>query len=1141
MQTTEQEQIAALVAPLIAQSLTEAVKQVLMEERSVLISVLTSEVKSQLSATLKSYFEEQLATQLVIKKQEFELELQTKIDELKFQHYQQLERLGQAVELVITSHSPDEVLDEEILDEIDENERTLDSELNQYRSLEFKSEFLEEDESNQVILEDYLIQFAEFQPSELNLSDPTAEIISSTDLDEFEQSLEKSDQLLEPSLEQESEAQGLEELSFEDEFKLFADVPVDNVFSAEANENEIISQENLEPEADILGDYDPFAFLEDEKIISAELTESIPQIILSETEVIAEDNTDLIASLDNNDLEIDLEIEQGLSLFDLNSDSEPISNVDPDREAQISDDDLNIFAESVVLDDLNINSELNLEGDESETVTAKNSELDILGESDPFMDLFSDLNPDTESLELDIELDQNTLEDESELSLVTNLEVTDLEQRSSLFDLDADLEMILSNNLDELNEFESNFESDIDQEIEDLSVDYNLTFFAEAATLDALNSVTEVNKIISPDNSSEDFWQTSDPFADLIDGLSNEQVLSQALDNQVFEFDHFPEIIYEGEDEQFTFGFEQEFPNVDNVDLVSLTESDRLQLELERELEKSQNLPEISLLEIQDDDISEFADSESEDNFWEESDRLESPPAVFAIEPVNIINVWHLGIDFGYSDIRACLFNQATGQVYSLSFADRESLITNIKVGDADRAIGGFKQFLRIGIPYQNQQEWQPVLRWINNQKFSLKDFQTSVVELLGQVKAATHPDLTIKDILENLETIILGHPHSWSDAYIFNLKEAVLASGLATSLEQILVIDQAIAFIFPSLPNSSNSFTTNHQKLFIDAGAFTTTIGFRMNGENRFNDLEYAGLGINQDIVLQLLYPKTKDKLLATKFIRSGVASPNHRTDLQQFLLKTEIGIEALAIAEEIKLYFGQQPDSNLWQGNLGGKPIKINRSELEIKIIQPFIQTLNDAVDQLIAGTEPEDITNIAIAGGTMKYPVLRQWLEAKFANAQVSSLPSSDLAQGLAITPLYSQYLDINRHQYSDYFLLSEICALSLQEPLSLDSLIKKLQNRGVNGKACSDRLGQILSGRLPAGILPWQESEKSLFKPDPNLDPQLLTANLFTRINQDLYAPNPTYAQILGTYLKILESSNNQSFTEPLVFPDFEILV
>ncbi len=1064
MPTPEQEQIAALVAPIASQVvelLTVAVKQVLIEERSHLISSLINEVNSHLSATLKSYFEEQLA----IQKQEFQSELQTKIDELKFQHYQQLERLGQAVEELMSSQPSDE-FSEEILDDI--YEEIADEELDQFTSIEFKSEEFAEEDLDLEAIESESLAIAQ----ELIIDQSLAE---DEDLDQLESELfDKEFNLIPSELVLEMVESETSEIDLE--LDLFAVIPTQepllasnfDEFSNQVDEDEEFNQF----ESELFGDHD-----------SSQSEEEIEDVILdTELNLFAETSSSEVSKAQE---ELSLDPFADMSLESQEFDESP-EIIYTGEEFEFALEDLSLgldFAED-----------------------PKQTENEDLTE---FNKLFGDNESDSVSI---VSLQSATLESDQDLDL---------------FNFDNQEELILNSEFDQL-------EQNIQQETEDLDLDDELNFFAETTALDYLNDEMEM---ISESNLEDEIRQSFDPFADLSPELDNKEIGNTEVEkvSQASE-----EIIYEGEEYEYIPDPEISL-ELDQLS-AELNESGGMYIEVNRlNLELEQELSIVfaeSLSEIGDADLSEFADSESENGFWNSDLEIEHPDSTQK-------DIWHLGIDFGYSGIRACLFNQATGQVYPLAFDGAEQIIANIdlNVDGGAIALQGFKQFLRLGIPYQIGNEWQPKLKWINNQTLSLKDFQVAAQQLFNQIlnqikNFATNSDLSDPIDIANLETVILGHPHSWSDAYIFNLREAVLASGLINDIEKVLVIDQAItfgmrsaAFTFPA-ENSKES-----SQLFLDSGAFTTALSFTLGSERRFSDLEYAGLGINQDIILQLLFSKTKDKFPATKFIKSGEPNPIHRADLQQHLLNSAIGIESLAIAEQIKLFFSEQPNIQGWQGNVGGKSLKISRSELEIKVIQPFIQSLNDAIDLMIFGTKPEDITEIAIAGGTMQLPSIHQWLEAKFANAQVSILPSSNLAHGLAIAPLYSQYLDINRHQYSDFFLLSEICALNLQEPLTLGGLMKKLQNRGVNAKACSDRLAKILSGQLPAGIFPWQEPEKFLVLADPNLHPHLLDANLFTPLGNDLYEPNPTSTQLLGAYLKMLESSINQSFSEPLVFPSF----
>ena len=155
----------------------------------------------------------------------------------------------------------------------------------------------------------------------------------------------------------------------------------------------------------------------------------------------------------------------------------------------------------------------------------------------------------------------------------------------------------------------------------------------------------------------------------------------------------------------------------------------------------------------------------------------------------------------------------------------------------------------------------------------------------------------------------------------------------------------------------------------------------------------------------------------------------------------------------------------------------------------------------------------------------------------NAEIAGLPPSTVASGLAIAPTYRYLLNISRQQYSDYFLLQEICRLNLQSAITPNQLMQQLQNRGVNSKSCRDRILTILQGDLPTGLFPWQEQEQSLFLSDPTLSYDLFTGRLFELESDGTYQPNWRKFQALRTYLKAILGTMQQSLSEPLVFPEF----
>ncbi|NJL42693.1 MAG: hypothetical protein HC935_03540 [Pseudanabaena sp. SU_2_4] len=450
---------------------------------------------------------------------------------------------------------------------------------------------------------------------------------------------------------------------------------------------------------------------------------------------------------------------------------------------------------------------------------------------------------------------------------------------------------------------------------------------------------------------------------------------------------------------------------------------------------------------------------------------------------------------------------------------------------------------------------WQPIVQWSEQQRIPLRYFQILLKQLLLQLQSTATcgrlPDLH-EIMRDRVYAVILGHPTAWSDTYVHNLREAVLASKIVNQAEQVMVIDQAIAPLF-SLIHSHKPLQDN--TLIINIGAETTDLllakvnnGIIGRSNLSSRGLDYAGLSLNQDIVVQLLYPHWRslanpdrdacdlDRLLMPA---PGDPAPGLRADLQKALISSPVGLELLNAAEQLKLDLSTHLDLDQWITTIRDRPLMVWRRELESQVIQPFLQHLNRALNDLLSnsGTIADEVMSVWKLGGTTNLPSLSRWLEQKMPNAEIASLPPSTVASGLATAPTYRYLLNISRQQYSDYFLLQEICRLNLQSAITPNQLMQQLQNRGVNSKSCRDRILTILQGDLPTGLFPWQEQEQSLFLSDPTLSSDLFTGRLFELESDGTYQPNWRKFQALRAYLKAILGTMQQSLSEPLVFPEF----
>ena len=550
-------------------------------------------------------------------------------------------------------------------------------------------------------------------------------------------------------------------------------------------------------------------------------------------------------------------------------------------------------------------------------------------------------------------------------------------------------------------------------------------------------------------------------------------------------------------------------------------------------------------------------------------------------EVYSLDDTWLLGVDFGSTAIRVSLLNSNTGSVYPLYLDEvgelpcklvwtadsslddpmtkdirvltKKSLSSRLENGEV--ALSHFKQFLKIGLPYRGVSAWQPIIQWSDSHQASLRWLIAALKNLLEQIQTrANHPKLPdLGLILLKLSGVIFGYPSNWSDTYILNVREAILKAGLVSQAEQVMAVEQAIA---PVLSLIHDQKIPQQITLFIDAGAVTTSLCL-INGTTNtkviarsnlhIRSFDYAGISISQDIIVQLFYPHwqliTNTNRHLCKFDHLslpeiGDPAPQQRILLQQYLLSSDIGQQMLEFADRVKVTFGKDMNIDSWNEELMGQPILVFRRELENLILQPFIQRLNRELNGIMsnAGLLSEDVRQVFLLGNTMQIPLLSRWLAQKLPHASIDPLATSIAANGLAVAPLYPNLQDVARQQYSDYFLLQEICRLNLTQSINSTQLLQQLQMRGINIKACRDRILTILQGDLPDGLFPWQEPEQVVVLDDPTLSSELFTGRLFELETDGTYQPNVTKFQQLRVYLQAILGNMSQTLNEPLVFPE-----
>jgi hypothetical protein len=340
-------------------------------------------------------------------------------------------------------------------------------------------------------------------------------------------------------------------------------------------------------------------------------------------------------------------------------------------------------------------------------------------------------------------------------------------------------------------------------------------------------------------------------------------------------------------------------------------------------------------------------------------------------------------------------------------------------------------------------------------------------------------------------------------------------------------------------------------------------------------HSFNYAGKGMELDIICQLLLPpKSRQPRQATPPETDPSSNPWHwqpsipgldqvqweslqleglelpkvgepdlpvRIALQQRLESSPLGQALLDAAVVLKLILQHQETFTL---ELADQRWLLQRRDLESQVFVPFVRRLNRELNKLLVarGIPTEAINQAILTGGVASIGTVSRWLRQKLPNAKIiqdvylseSGAPNcSRVAYGLALLPLHPQVLDAPRQQYTDYFLFTELINLLPDRSLSFGEVLQLFEGRGVNTRACQQRLLAFLEGELPAGLIPvpldsvWLTKHSQL-----NPDYQAIAkAPLFERLGNLTYRPNSQQVLVLRSYLEAIKASTLQSLEEP----------
>lgn len=542
-----------------------------------------------------------------------------------------------------------------------------------------------------------------------------------------------------------------------------------------------------------------------------------------------------------------------------------------------------------------------------------------------------------------------------------------------------------------------------------------------------------------------------------------------------------------------------------------------------------------------------------------------------------------------------------------------------------------FKLPLKVSIPYQCEATgmYEPLLQWSPDRAISIalplhglrallatlnpsqqgQKFDSAAKISDSAIPAPNFAGLPVSNLicrasgltaeildaaLLDLQGVILGTPADWSDAYRFNLQEAVLGADLVASASQIFVVEDAIATLLAAVTPVKNSRLVQSSALDSVEGAEDKSVSLAVNASSfsggtlilnagaatvelalvelpsNLQDLtradftcqsfEAAGNAFDQDIVCQLL-AKNETWGMSIDLPRPGHPDLPSRYQLQQQLQGSAFGLQLLEAARHLKVILQHQESFVL---DIGDRHWDVKRRDLESLVLVPFVQQLNRELNALLsrAGMSPAGINQAICAGGMGAWPAIARWLRQKLPNAivvqdqefesdrDISQFHNSAfnsvfkptnisakfgrVACGLASLALYPQILDVPQQQYSDFVLLWELMQVLGAETLRFEEILQLLERLGVNTRTCESRILRILSGKLPAGLLP-EEQDFMLLAQESRQNPDwqaILAEPLFFEDVSRGYRLNIEHARVVREYLGLLASSSQQKLLEPL---------
>lgn len=437
------------------------------------------------------------------------------------------------------------------------------------------------------------------------------------------------------------------------------------------------------------------------------------------------------------------------------------------------------------------------------------------------------------------------------------------------------------------------------------------------------------------------------------------------------------------------------------------------------------------------------------------------------------------------------------------------------------------KPLLTLGIPHFSSHtgQWEPTVQWSSHQTLSLKAVQQALQTLLvtltrtssgadavitGPARIASsdaaEPDLglicgavglgddQLQLVLRHLAQVVLSAPSGWPDEYLMNLQDLILRLDLVRADHQIRWADEAIATVVSELepadgvPIQLPPRLTPQQRarqrhwqgttLVLNAGSAVTHLAIAHLPQYTADlqpkhfttqSIAFAGQGLDQDIITQLLYPiwsaVVNSDIADPPPRRSGEAplavlssdgwqalaldqcsrptpgreDPSDRHRFQQHLHSSTAGQQLLELARLLKVSLQQREEVVIVIDHV---PFTLSRQGLSDRVLDPYIQLLDTQIETLMQRfshrwtQEPDahshaitPIQQIVCSGGTASLRTVALWLRKRFPTATIvqdTYSPATGSAVSTSSSARHREAASTSWHTHAQQFQTTYTCS-------------------------------------------------------------------------------------------------------------------